>query len=250
MATFPATQSEFALAAAAPTGRGSRDAFEFWVAYALIALAIWSPPIVQQVLALAALGWVVWSTVRSFDGWRAMGFRVSAFWRCTWVVPVALSLSAAAIAVAAQAGTLHAPASVLQFLQRYSGYAIWSFLQEFLLLNFFLLRLLRLVSGKHLASLAAASLFALVHLPNPVLTPLTVIWGYVSCLIFLRYRNIYIPSLAHAILGITIALTVPGPIDHNMRVGLGYLTYHEHKHHHPAMPTAARSTTPYPPSHG
>jgi membrane protease YdiL (CAAX protease family) len=249
MATIPAPQSEFVLRAAAPARRPRRDAREFWIAYALIALAIWAPPIVQQVLALAALAWVIRSTVRSFEGWRAMGFRVSAFWHSTWVIPVALALSAAAIAVAAHMGTLHAPATVLQFLQRYGGYAIWSFLQEFLLLNFFLLRLLRLIPGKHAAALAAASLFALVHLPNPVLTPLTVIWGYVSCLIFLRYRNIYIPALAHAILGITIAITVPGAIDHNMRVGLGYLTYHEHKHHL-AIPTAARSTTPYPPSHG
>jgi membrane protease YdiL (CAAX protease family) len=237
------------LTSAAPAQRPRRDAREFWIAYAFIALAIWAPPILQRVLALAALAWVVWATVSSIEGWRAMGFRVSAFWRSTWVIPVALALSAAAVSVAAHYGTLHAPPTVLQFLQRYGGYAIWSFLQEFLLLNFFLLRLLRLVPGKHLASLAAASLFALVHLPNPVLTPLTVIWGYISCLIFLRYRNIYIPAIAHAILGITIAITVPGPIDHNMRVGLGYLTYHEHRHH-PAIPTAARSTTPYPPSHG
>jgi len=250
MTAIPATQSEFTAAGVVPAQRPSRDAFEFWVAYALIAMAIWAPPIFQQILALAALGWVIWSTVRSFDGWRAMGFRVFAFWRSTWVLPVALSLCAAAISVAAHMGTLHAPATVLQFTQRYGGYAIWSFLQEFLLLNFFLLRLLRIIPGKHAAALAAASLFALVHLPNPVLTPLTVIWGYASCLIFLRYRNLYIPALAHAILGITIAITVPGAIDHNMRVGLGYLTYHEHQHHHPAAPTAARSTTPYPPSHG
>ena len=38
--------------------------------------------------------------------------------------------------------------------------------------------------------------------------------------------------MAHAILGITIAITVPGPVDHNMRVGLGYLTYNPHKFTH------------------
>jgi hypothetical protein len=32
--------------------------------------------------------------------------------------------------------------------------------------------------------------------------------------------------MAHAIMGIAIAITIPGPVDHNMRVGLGYLTYH------------------------
>jgi hypothetical protein len=46
-----------------------------------------------------------------------------------------------------------------------------------------------------------------------------------SCLLFLRYRNLYPLALAHTILGITVAITVPGPVVHNMRVGLGYLTY-------------------------
>jgi hypothetical protein len=36
--------------------------------------------------------------------------------------------------------------------------------------------------------------------------------------------------LAHAILGITVAMTVPGTVDHNMRVGLGYLRYSPHMH--------------------
>jgi hypothetical protein len=47
-----------------------------------------------------------------------------------------------------------------------------------------------------------------------------------------RYRNLYPLMMAHAILGITVALTVPGPVVHNMRVGLGYLTYLPHRHAH------------------
>ena len=254
MATISTAQSGIALTGALPADPASasrrRDLFEFWTAYALIAVAIWAPLMGQRALAVVALAWVIWATARSFDGWRAMGFRVVGFWRAAWVLPVVLALSAITIAIAAQIGTLHAPPTAIQFLQRYGGYAIWSFLQEFLLLNFFLLRLLRLIPGKQAAAFAASSLFALVHLPNPILTPLTMIWGYASCLIFLRYRNLYVPAVAHAILGITIAITVPGSMDHNMRVGLGYLTYREHKHHHPPTPTAARSTTPYPPSHG
>ena len=35
---------------------------------------------------------------------------------------------------------------------------------------------------------------------------------------------------AHAIVGIAIGVTIPGPMDHNMRVGLGYLTYHHPMH--------------------
>ena len=78
--------------------------------------------------------------------------------------------------------------------------------------------------------MAAACLFSAAHLPNPLLTPVTLLWGFAACLLFLRYRNLYPLALAHAILGIAIAITIPGPVDHNMRVGLGYLTYgHAHK---------------------
>jgi membrane protease YdiL (CAAX protease family) len=78
--------------------------------------------------------------------------------------------------------------------------------------------------------LAAALLFAAAHVPNPFLIPATLIWGFVACLLFLRYRNLYPLMMAHAILGITVAITVPGPVVHNMRVGLAYLTYYPHMH--------------------
>ena len=82
-----------------------------------------------------------------------------------------------------------------------------------------------------------AIIFAVAHLPNPILVPFTLLWGLAACLLFLRYRNLYPLAMAHAILGITIAIAVPGPVDHNMRVGLGYLTYaHTHSATQSAQP--------------
>jgi membrane protease YdiL (CAAX protease family) len=65
------------------------------------------------------------------------------------------------------------------------------------------------------------------HLPNPVLTVITLVCGLASCLFFLRYRNLWPLAVAHAILGIAIAITIPSSIDHNMRVGISYLTWVE-----------------------
>jgi membrane protease YdiL (CAAX protease family) len=92
-----------------------------------------------------------------------------------------------------------------------------------------------LLNDNKAAAFATAGLFALAHLPNPILTPVTLIWGFAACLIFLRYRNLYPLGMAHAIFGITIAITVPGPVVHNMRVGLGYLTYSPTHRHAPSM---------------
>ncbi len=96
--------------------------------------------------------------------------------------------------------------------------------------DFMLLRLLRFLPEKA-AVAATAVLFALAHLPNPILTPLTLLWGLAACTLFLRYRNLYVLAVVHAILGVTLAITVPANAIHNMRVGRGYLTYRPHGQH-------------------
>ncbi len=212
--------------------RKRRDRIELSVTYGLILLAVWTPLPWQRYISLAALAWVLLATWLSFDGWSAMGFRVAGFRRSLWVDGAALLVAAAAVLVAYRLRTLHSPANPVLFIQRYWAYALWSFLQEFLLLNFFLLRLLRLLPGRNAAAIAAMGMFAIAHLPNPILTALTLFWGWASCRLFLHYRNVYTLAVAHAMLGISIAITIPGAVDHNMRVGLGYLTYDANKFTH------------------
>jgi membrane protease YdiL (CAAX protease family) len=214
--------------------RSKRGAtIEIAVAYLLILSVIWTPRPLQRFLWAVAAAGVVILLWKSFDGWKATGFTTANFSRSLWIVGAALVLAAAAIATALNLHTLYLPAGgPLRFIQTYAAYAIWTALQQFLLQGFFLLRILRMTSRPLAAALVAAVLFAVAHLPNPVLTPMTLLWGFVACLLFLRYRNIYPLMLAHAVLGITVAITVPGPVDHNMRVGLGYLTYNRYAHRH------------------
>ncbi|MGP8252276.1 MAG: type II CAAX prenyl endopeptidase Rce1 family protein [Terracidiphilus sp.] len=209
--------------------RGSaRDLAEILIAYALIMMVIWTPRAAQRVLWWVAAAGVLAIICRSFDGWAAAGMRRANFLRSIWIVGAALALSLAAVLVAARLGTLHLPRTALAFIGTYIAYAVWSAVQQFLLQGFFLARLLRLIPRAWLAALAAAALFSSAHLPSPFLAPITLLWGFAACLLFLRYRNLFPLALAHAILGITIAITVPGTLDHNMRVGLGYLTYDPH----------------------
>lgn len=207
-----------------------RDLVELAIAYGLILLVVWTPRPWQSLLWWDAAAAVALILSISFDGRRAMGLRSANLLRSLWVVGMALAAAAAAVLAAARLHTLHLPASPVLFIQRYWAYALWAFAQQFLLQCFFLKRLLRLLANVKSAALAAAVLFAIAHLPNPILTSVTLFWGFAACMIFLRYRNLYPLAAAHAILGIAIAITVPGPVDHNMRVGLGYLTYgHEHR---------------------
>jgi membrane protease YdiL (CAAX protease family) len=207
-----------------------RDLVELAIAYGLILLVVWTPRRWQSLLWWDAAAAVAIILSIRFDGLEAMGLRAANLLRSLWVVGAALLAAAAAVALASALHTLRLPASPVLFLEKYWAYALWAFAQQFLLQCFFLSRLLRLLPSAKSAALAAAAVFAAAHLPNPILTSVTLVWGFAACLLFLRYRNLYPLAAAHAILGISIAMTVPGPVDHNMRVGLGYLTYaHEHK---------------------
>jgi len=205
-----------------------RDLLELCVGYVLILLVIWTPRPWQRLLYCAAavfLAAVLWL---SFDGWKQWGLRTANFARSIWVVGVALGIAAIAVAIAYSMGTLQHNGGLVPFIRRYWGYSLWAFAQQVLLQDFFLLRFVRLLRSPGSAALAAAAIFSLAHLPIPILTVVTLIWGYAACLLFLHYRNLYPLALAHAIFGITIAVTIPGPVTRNMRVGLGYLKYGSH----------------------
>lgn len=207
-----------------------RDFFELAIAYGLILLVIWTPRSWQRLLWWAAAAAIAAIAAASFEGLKAAGLGAKNFFRSLWVAGVALLAAAVAAAVAFRLHTLHLPASFGLFIAAYVGYAIWAFVQQFLLQCFFLSRLLRLLPSAKLAVIVAAFIFAAAHLPNPILVPMTLLWGLASCPLFLRYRSLYALAMAHAILGIAIAIAVPGPVNHNMRVGLGYLTYaHTHR---------------------
>lgn len=208
-----------------------RALLELGLAYGLILAVIWTPRPWQKTLWWIAAAAVLAMTAMSFQGLRAMGLRGRGFFRSFWVAGAALPVAGAAIAVAARLHTLHLPATASRFVATYWAYALWAMVQQFLLQCFFLMRLRRIVAGEFKAAFAAASIFAAAHLPNPILTPVTFVWGLGACFVFLRYRNLYPLGIAHAILGISIAITVPGSLDHNMRVGASYLTYGGHSRH-------------------
>lgn len=209
-----------------PRARLRQDFVELAVGYALILATIWTVRPVQAWFYWLALAWIAATTWLSFPGWDALGFRRAGFAQSLWVAIAAVALAIVAHGVAFRMHTLRQPMGLRGWVLTFGGYALWSFVQQFLLQGYFLLRLLRLLPRREWAGVSAALMFTAAHLPNPVLTPLTLAWGTCACFVFLRHRNLYPLAIAHAVLGITVAVTVPGPVVRNMRVGLGYLRYH------------------------
>ncbi len=209
----------------------TRDLVEFCIAYGLILATIWTLNPWQRWFYWIAIAWIVVTTCIHRPTWKALGLGLPGLLQSLWVVVVAALLAGVAVYTAYRMHSLHRLHGPTPLLSHVWGYLIWSLMQQFLLQIYFLLRLQRLLPGKVAAVIAAAGLFSLAHLPNPVLTPVTLVWGIAACVLFLRYRSIYALGLAHGILGLCVAVIVPDSIQHHMRVGIGYYRYHPHRNH-------------------
>jgi hypothetical protein len=139
-----------------------------------------------------------------------------------------MALAAGGIFLAQRAGTLHD--LYKPDIAHVGGYVLWTVYQQFLLQDYFMPRLSRVLSTDAAIALAAL-LFSIAHLPNVPLTIATLVWGAVSCALFRRYRSLYVLGLTQGLLGLSFAICVPDVFLHHMRVGLGYW------HYHPVAPT-------------
>ncbi len=202
----------------------ARDLAELILGYGVIVGVIWTPERLEHgfspmvlVLTLLVVLWQRPSRDELGLGWRGLIPSL-------WILPAAIALAALSMFVAARIGTLH-PLYQADFTH-VAGYLLWTVYQQFLLQDYFMDRLLRLVSSESAAVVLAGTLFAAAHLPNLVLTGATLVWGMVSCALFRRYRNLWALGLAQGLLGLCVAISVPDALHHHLRVGLGYLRYH------------------------
>ncbi len=186
----------------------------------------------QKLIGMATFCWIVVSTLRSWATAASLGLGLSGIRRSLWIVYAAMLCAGLVIWIASRMHTLHmvlfhgftTEASVL-------AYILWAVVQQFIMQDFFLVRLLRLLPTRTLAVIVAAGLFAVAHLPNFFLMVVTLIWGIAACTLFLRYRNLYSLGLAHGIVGLCLAIAIPSAVHHQMRVGLAYLQWHEPQVH-------------------
>jgi hypothetical protein len=201
----------------------TRDLFELILGYGMIVGIIWTPEHLQRMLSPFALVFTLLVVLVRRPSRDELGLGRRGLIPSLWILPVSIALAALSVFIAAKLGTLH-PLYKGDF-RHISGYVLWTIYQQFLLQDYFMDRLLRLVSGETLAVTIAGTLFAAAHLPNLVLTVATLVWGIVSCALFRRYRNLWVLGLAQGLLGLCFAVCVPDSLHHHLRVGLGYLRY-------------------------
>jgi hypothetical protein len=202
----------------------ARDLTELILGYGLIVGIIWMPEHLQRFLSPIALLFTLSVVLARRQSREDLGLGWRGLIPSLWILPAAVALAGLSILAAAKVGTLHP--LYKPDVAHISGYVLWTIYQQFLLQDYFMDRILRMVSNEAAAVMLAGTLFAAAHLPNLVLTAATLVWGIVSCALFLRYRNLWALGLAQGLLGLCFAICVPDALHHHLRVGLGYLRYH------------------------
>ncbi len=101
----------------------------------------------------------------------------------------------------------------------------WGTAQQYGLVCFFYRRLRELVPGATQARITAAALFAVFHLPNPFLAPVTFGGGVLACWLYDRAPNLWVLGLAHGLTGLALTRAFPPHVTGGMRVGPGYLHF-------------------------
>jgi hypothetical protein len=201
----------------------TRDLLELILGYGFIIAIIWSPEHAQAILSPIALVLTLSVVLARGKSRDELGFGTRGLAASLWILPAAIIFTLLSVFIAGRLGSLHP--LYHPDAGHVTGYVLWTIYQQFLLQDYFLDRLLRLTARQTTAVFLTAILFSTAHLPSPLLTAATLIWGLVSCTLFRRYRNIWMLGLAQGLLGLCFAVCVPDALHHHLRVGLGYLRY-------------------------
>jgi hypothetical protein len=195
------------------------------IGFALIMGTVWTVKTTQRWLFWASAVWFLgWALI---SAWRRLqrGFKLPSAKVTVVMILAALVVAGGLMALASALGTLHGLYGRKDPILHAGSYLVWAIMQQIIQQTFFLARFERLTQSGLRASIIAASLFGVAHLPNPVLTPVTLAGGWLMSELYLRYRMVLPLGIAHGLVGMAIAVSVPDHIQHHMRVGLSYLLY-------------------------
>lgn len=145
--------------------------------------------------------------------WRALA---GGAWRALFVTIPAVALI---VGAGAALGTLH---DRRDFLGSLGPLVVWGAAQQWVLQTV-LLREGQRATSRRAGVILAAALFALLHLPNPLLTAVTFAGGVCWCTIYDRHSNIVPLAFSHALGTLALRYAFDPEALGRLRVGFSYL---------------------------
>jgi hypothetical protein len=211
------------------TAKNSRT-FPLVEAFAFTAFVAW---FIWQLQDASKYSWIVFPIwlIASFawnkDTPQSLGWRLDNLGSATKRASAVFLPCAFAIVVTGfLLGGAHHPFLHLLVPRRFFGYMFFCLLQQVGLNSLVTNRLLASIDNPLRVSLISGLLFALLHWPNPVLVPVTLIGGVLMSWLFAKERNILPLTVWQGILGTLVWWAFPVAWHHAMRVGPGFYHFH------------------------
>lgn len=195
------------------------------IGYAFLEVAFWTEGRTQAVASVVAAGVIIALTFMSLRPASQLGLKFPNLTQSLWPAVIGVVAAGAMVEISLVSGSLHELYGHHSLQEHVVMYFIWAVVQQFILQSFFYVRVESRLGNTWRAVVVTAALFSLAHIPNPVLVPATFIAGIFFCAFFRKYRTIYPLAIAHAVLGLAVAVAIPDSILHHMRVGIAYLHY-------------------------
>jgi hypothetical protein len=146
-----------------------------------------------------------------------IGFRIDNFIPAARLLLLPTIVAIALIVVVSGFSVVDRP-----FRWRFLLVPFWALFQQYALQGF-MNRRAQLIAGKGWKSvLLVALLFAVVHLPNPLLFALTFLGGLIWATVYQRQPNLFALALSHALTSVTVAIFVGSKWTNGLRVGFKY----------------------------
>lgn len=193
--------------------------------YGSLETALWTAGTVQGCFIALTVALAVAWTFSGRRPWPEVGINPASIRRGWWIAPAGAAIGGFIVLAAWVWHTLRPPTASLAICVNVALDLIWAFAQQFLAQSFFFLHFEYLLRSGRKAVIATALLFSSAHIPSPVLVPVTLVGGLVLSELFRRHRTLYMLAVAHALVALSLAISVPETVLHDMRVGIGYIHY-------------------------